>query len=549
VISRVLVDDAGLEPLDRFRRDITGNPRSFRQILERAKLRVMDTMLASEFTVLTRLLARIAAGHYSTRDYTIDRLRAALQMFVLEFPVYRTYVNQAGASTEDRATITRTIAAARARWYGSDADIFDFIRDALTLDLIGRDRVGYSSARVRRFAFKVQQFTGPMMAKSMEDTAFYRYFRLLALNEVGGEPAAPGLSVAAFHERLAARAANAPHGLTATATHDTKRGEDARARVLAISELPDEWARQVEGWRTLNAHLTEGAGDARLPSLGHEYMLYQTLAGAWPLSGSDQSLVERMESYAIKAAREGKVETSWISPNPDYEASLERFVRRMLDRQQSAAFLESFAALAGRVALVGALNSLVQLALKATMPGVPDFYQGTELWDLSLVDPDNRRPVDFKARSAALATLDATPDWAGLARHWPDGRIKLALTRHLLGLRNAYPGVFRGGAYHPLEVSGEDRDHVLAFARSEGRNAVIVAVGCRLAPMTDHGRRWPALSWNAALTLKGFSGPRDLLNAGRPLPGDAIPGGTIPVSRLFENIPVALLAAIPKSAR
>ncbi|MEA2937401.1 MAG: (1-_4)-alpha-D-glucan 1-alpha-D-glucosylmutase [Alphaproteobacteria bacterium] len=549
VLSRVLVDAGGLAPLERLWGEIAGTDRNFRATLEQSKRQVLDTILASELGVLTSLLARIAAGHYSTRDHTIDRLRAALELFIVEFPIYRTYVTAAGATAQDRATIERAIAAARARWQGPDPEIFDFLRDALTLDLVGKGRSGYSKSRVRRFALKVQQFTGPVMAKALEDTAFYRHARLLALNEVGGNPEALALGAAEFHGRMAERVKQFRDGLTATATHDTKRGEDARARILALSELPDEWAAAVAAWQRQNASLVERSADSRRPSAVHEYMLYQTLLGAWPLAGPDDGLAGRMVQYAIKAAREGKVETSWINPNPDYEASLERFVRRMLDRQQSAAFLESFAALAERVALVGALNSLVQLALKATMPGVPDFYQGTELWDLSLVDPDNRRPVDFKSRTAALATLDATPDWAGLARHWPDGRIKLALTRHLLGLRNAYPAVFRGGAYHPLEVSGEDRDHVLAFARSDGRNAVIVAVGRRLAPMTDHGRRWPALSWNAALTLKGFSGLRDLLNAGRPIPGDAIPGGTIPVSRLFENIPVALLAAIPKSAR
>jgi len=537
----VLVDDAGLEPLERFRREITGNPRSFRQILERAKLRVMDTMLASEFTVLTRLLARIAAGHYRTRDYTIDRLRAALQLFILEFPVYRTYVNNTGASTEDRATITRAIAAARTRWYGSDADIFDFIRDALTLDLIGAGHVGYSSARMRRFAFKVQQFTGPMMAKSLEDTAFYRYFRLLALNEVGGDPAASGLSIAAFHERSAARAANAPHGLTATTSHDTKRGEDARARVLAIAELPDDWARSVEDWRTLNAHLAEGGGEQRAPSLGHEYMLYQTLAGAWPLSGIDRSFVERVESYAIKAAREGKVETSWINPNECYETALSRFVRGILDPARSDRFVTSFAALAQRLALLGALNSLSQLTLKATMPGVPDFYQGTEFWDLSLVDPDNRRAVDFAARQAALRELGAAPDWRALAQSWPDARIKLALTRALLATRMELRSVFVDGAYQPIAVEGRDRDQVVAFARVAGRDAVVVAVGRHFARATDGGRHWPlGAQWDAELVLDGFSSLRDRLHADA-----SVTGPKLPVGSLFETLPVALLRAIP----
>jgi (1->4)-alpha-D-glucan 1-alpha-D-glucosylmutase len=541
VIARLLVHDGALEPLDRLRREITDNPRTFRQILERAKLRVLDNMLASEFTVLTRLLARIAAGHYATRDYTIDRLRAALQLFVLEFPVYRTYVTASGPSTEDRATINRAIGAARARWYGSDVDIFDFLRDTLTLDLVAPNRAGYSSARVRRFALKVQQFTGPMMAKSLEDTAFYRYFRLLALNEVGGDPPAPGLSVAEFHRRMETRAANFPYGLTATATQDTKRGEDARARVLAISELAGDWAQAARHWHELNDHLAGRADGMRAPSLGHEYMLYQTLVGTWPLDGPDGSLLERMHEYAIKAAREGKVETSWINPNEAYESALKNFLSAILDPTQSAPFLESFGTFARRAALLGALNSLTQLALKTTMPGIPDFYQGTELWDLSLVDPDNRRTVDFRARIEAIDAVGDRPDWAALTESWPDGRIKLALTRRLLALRNELRLTFRDGSYQPLAVEGPHRDHVVAFARAAGRDAAIIVVGRHFAPLTEGGRNWPAARvWEASVTLDGFSSLRHWLTPDKP-----VSAGTLPVSSLFGTLPVAVLQGVP----
>jgi (1->4)-alpha-D-glucan 1-alpha-D-glucosylmutase len=533
VISRVLVDDRALGTLDRFRLEVTDNPRPFRQILERAKLRVLENLLSSEFTVLTRLLARIAAGHYRTRDFTVARLEAALRLFVLEMPVYRTYVTASGASHQDRATIDRAIAAARARWFGPDVEIFDFLRDTLTLDLIAPGRSGYSSARVRRFAFKVQQFTGPMMAKSLEDTAFYRYHRLIALNEVGGDPAAPGLAPDEFHRLMLARQTRAPRGLTATATHDTKRGEDARMRVLAIAELADDWMEAVGAWRRLNGRLAEDAKGVRAPPLGFEYLLYQALAGAWPLEGVDESFVDRMAAYAIKAAREGKVETSWINPDEAHEASLKRFLRRMLDRGESAEFLASFDAFARRTALLGALNSLSQLTLKATMPGIPDFYQGTELWDFSLVDPDNRRPVDFAARAEALAQPDA--DWPALAAAWPDGRIKAALTHRLLALRNEHAALFAEGAYRPVDVRGRDRDHVLAFARVGGRDAVVVAVGRRFAPLSEGGRRWPA-GWEAELSLDGFSSLRNLLVPGAP-------AGEPAIARLFDLVPVAVLRA------
>jgi (1->4)-alpha-D-glucan 1-alpha-D-glucosylmutase len=263
---------------------------------------------------------------------------------------------------------------------------------------------------VRRFALKVQQFTGPLMAKSLEDTAFYRYHRLLALNEVGGDPAAPALSIDAFHEAMTVRASEWPHGMTATATHDTKRGEDARARLMALTEIPGEWTSAVARWKILNAPHLVIEGGMRAPSATFEYMLYQALLGAWPPGQHDDSLSERMQAYALKAAREGKQETSWLNPNQAYEAGLQTFLARILDRSISAEFLSSLDNLAQRVALLGALNSLSQITLKATMPGVPDFYQGTEFWDLSLVDPDNRRPVDFAARAAVLASVEK-PDW------------------------------------------------------------------------------------------------------------------------------------------
>ena len=369
-------------------------------MVEAAKRRVIETMLASEFTVLAGALSRIAAGHFSTRDYTINRLREALQFYVLEFPVYRTYVTAAGPSEHDRQTIESVIARARARWLGPDPQIFDFLYDAVTLDLLRQQ--GYSAARIRNFALKLQQFTGPLMAKALEDTAFYRHHRLLALNEVGGNPAVPALSRPDFHRVMQQRAETAPDGLTATATHDTKRGEDARMRILSIAELSTEWDTMVKRWRELNGHLRQADGP-RFPSAAHEYMLYQALIGAWP-GTIDGTFIERMQAYALKAAREGKQETSWTSPHEAYERSLLDFVRALLDPARSAEFLSSFGEFAARTALLGALNGLSQLALKVLLPGVPDFYQGSEFWDLSLVDPDNRRALDFKAREQALAS-------------------------------------------------------------------------------------------------------------------------------------------------
>src|SRR6185437_10755175 len=367
---------------------------------------------------------------------------------ILHFPVYRTYLAASGPTAHDRALVDQTIERARADWFAADDGIFGFLRDTITMDLLKPGRPPHSALRVRRFALKLQQFTGPVMAKSLEDTTFYRYHRLLALNEVGGDPASRGLSVAAFHAMMLARNEEWPHGMTATATHDTKRGEDARTRLIALTEIADEWAAIVARWKVMNARHLVIAGEMRAPSVTAEYMLYQALLGAWPVDGHDPTFPERVQAYALKAAREGKQETSWLNPNAPYETGLRTFITRILDPSVSGEFLTALETAAQRLALLGALNSLSQIALKATLPGVPDFYQGTELWDLSLVDPDNRRPVDFAARENLLAALDV-PNWPRLAETWRRGEIKFAWMLHLFKLRNELAEVFTHGDYQP----------------------------------------------------------------------------------------------------
>lgn len=484
VISRVLVDGDGLAPLDATWRAFTGEHTEFPAMLDDAKRRVIATMLASEFTVLAGALSRIAAGSFSTRDYTLNRLRAALGFYVLEFPVYRTYVTAAGPSPHDREMIEGVIARARARWQGPDPEIFNFLRDAVTLDLI--QQPGYSAPRVRNFALKLQQFTGPLMAKALEDTVFYRHHRLLALNEVGGNPVAPPLGIAEFQAVVARRAETAADGLTATATHDTKRGEDARTRILALAELAPEWDAAVKTWRALNEALRRG--NSQRPSAAHEYMLYQALVGAWP-GAVDATFVKRMQDYAVKAAREGKQETSWTSPNEAYEAALGDFVAGMLDATRSPEFLQSFSGFAARTSLLGALNSLSQLTLKLMMPGVPDIYQGTEFWDCSLVDPDNRRPVDFVKRREELSP---PTDWEALARNWQDGRIKHALLHRLLRLRHDHAALFGHGKCEAAQIDGEYANHVIGFTRTHQHGTFVVLVGRHFAPLTDGGRHWPS---------------------------------------------------------
>ena len=527
VISRLLLDERCLPALDVAWHEFSAR-QPFREIFRGAKQRVVETILTSEFTVLSQLLSRIAAGHYSTRDYTLDRLSAALQSYVIEFPIYRTYIAASGPAETDRAVIGQAIARARAGWPGSDPEIFDFLEKIITLDILGDTRA-YSRSRIRNFASRLQQFTGPLMAKSLEDTAFYRYHRLIALNEVGNDPSHKGITVAEFHERMRLRGRDAPLGLTATATHDTKRGEDARMRILALSEIAEDWASATAQWRDM----TRGVrGDSDAPTPAHEYMLYQALIGAWPFAAVDRTFVERMKAYAIKAAREGKQETSWVNANESYERALTQFVEDILDSQRSNAFLRSFEQFAARPALLGALNSFSQLVLKATMPGIPDFYQGTELWDLSLVDPDNRRPVDFAARARML---DDPIDWAHLPETWSDGRAKFALTRSLLALRNTMPQLFLKGSYQPLEVSGRDADHVVAFARGHGSDRIIVAVGRHFAGRTNDGRRWPQ-DWRGQIAA-----PANHVNQMTDTTGTIIGPVTLDLNLLFAKIPVAVI--------
>ena len=523
VISRVLADDRGLPALDRLWQDFSGEKRPFADVLLQAKRDVLSKLFAGEFNALVRLLARIAGGD-RTRDLDEPGLRAILEKFILHFPVYRTYVTTAGASEADRAVIDRTIASARKEL--DDAAAFDFLRDALTLDLVAPGR---SSIDVQDFVRKLQQLTGPVMAKALEDTAFYRFHRLLAFSEVGGSPAASGLAVADFHRLIQARMERAPHGLTATATHDTKRGEDARARLLALTEVPDDWAATVGRWREDNARLVRHAGGRRIPSAAHEYMLYQALLGGWPVEGHE--FLDRFQAYALKAAREGKVETSWLDPDVEYERGLAGFSDDIL---KSKSFLQSLDEFAPRIALLGVLNSLTQIALKLAMPGVPDIYQGTELWDLSFVDPDNRRPVDFVARRSVLDALSADLDMAPLAEGARDGRIKLAVLARLLAWRRAHARVFLHGRYQPLAVEGAHRDHVIAFARVHEDEAAILIAARHFAPLTDGGRRWPSPeSWQGHVVLDGLA----LMNPPSDRPNQ------LALSRAFDPIPVAALSA------
>src|SRR5205085_9582514 len=322
-----------------------------------------------------------------------------------------------------------------------------------------------------QFVLRFQQFTGPIMAKGLEDTVFYIYNRLAALNEVGGEPQQFGLSVDAFHQRNLDRHLHWPATLLATSTHDTKRSEDVRARMLAISEIAELWRRSLQRWRTVNRRWKKNVNESEAPEANEEYLLYQTLLGAWPIANNGKPLenvgpeyVERIQAYMTKALNEAKLNTSWIQPNEEWLAGTRDFVARILEANPKNKFLPTFLPVAEEIARLGAINSLAQTLLKLTSPGVPDIYQGNEIWNFSLVDPDNRRPVDYQQRRELLASLETAPP-EELLRQWPDGRIKLLLTQRLLRLRREHAELFKRGNYVPLTVSGEFADCCVAFAR------------------------------------------------------------------------------------
>jgi (1->4)-alpha-D-glucan 1-alpha-D-glucosylmutase len=476
---------------------------------------------------------------WHTRDFTLNGMRAALEEVIAAFPIYRPYVSSRGVSAEDHRYIEWALIQARKRRHAVDTSIFDFLHKVLTggpADCAPDP----GSAEMLRVAMHFQQVTGPVMAKAYEDTAFYRYVRLVALNEVGGDPRRFGTSVAAFHHVTAARARLWPQAMVTTATHDTKRGEDARARVALLSELPFVWGRQVARWSRLNRSRRSETDGEIVPDRNVEYLFYQALLGAWPpnLSLDDvegmQDIAERLEAYMIKAVREGKERSSWSNPDANYEAGLQRFVRGVLDSSRTNPFLVEFHNFVTSLARLGAISSLSQLVLKLTVPGVPDIYQGGELWDFSLVDPDNRRPVDWQMRRELLGKVDGA-SVTDFSRSWQNGLEKLFIIRRLLGLRRSYPELFAQGDYRPIEPEEDSGNHVCAFARVRGEEEIIVVVPRLVYRLYQGGC---SANWGAAKVGLPPGKWRDVFT-GRCQDGDA----PVLVSQLLADFPVAVLSS------
>ncbi len=484
LLTGLLVDPAGEEVLTRTYSTFTGVAGDFSEIVRDCKLRIMDDEMSSELIVLARAAARVARSHPRTADFTNNVLHRALTQIIACFPVYRTYVDQDGASEADRRDIDWAIAQARRCDMALDPSVFDFLHELLTADLVAEPQSGFSRVAVIGAAMRLQQYSGPVMAKGLEDTAFYRYNRLLALNEVGGSPERFSVSVATFHGANRDRARRTPHALLSTSTHDTKRGEDARARLAVLSEMPRDWAEQVALWSRMIRAPQASTTEEMPPDRNDEYAFYQLLLAAWPpafFSGAlDPDAVAafrlRIEVAMLKTLREAKLRTTWAMPNEAYEQATLDFVRRALNTARANPFLESFQAFLARIAPLGVRNSVVQVVLKLTVPGVPDIYQGTELWDLSLVDPDNRHLIDFGRRRDALNDVKGwTGEVSKLLEDWPDGRIKLYLVAKLLQLRRQHPTLFDAGSYEPLDVSGPYAERVCAFMREAKGTRIIVA--------------------------------------------------------------------------
>ena len=536
-VLALFVDPAGEAPMTRLYRQLARRDADFDEVLYASKQHIMRVNLASEMNVLALRFHRLSMSEWRTRDFTLNGMLAALEEVIAAFPVYRTYVSERGASPDDRRHIEWAVGQAKKRRRPGDTTILDFVHRVITANGVGHPH----PAEVLRTAMHFQQVTGPVMAKACEDTAFYRYFRLLALNEVGGDPRRFGMSVAAFHRLMQDRARHWPRAMVTTATHDTKRGEDARLRLALLSEMPREWGRRVSRWRRLNRrHRSEIDGEL-VPDRNVEYLFYQTLVGVWPpgLSPDDVDAMRRLggrvEATMIKAVREGKEVSGWTNPNTEYEAALQRFIGGALDASRGNPFLADCHALIGLLARPAATASLAQLVLKLTVPGVPDIYQGGELWDFSLVDPDNRRPVDWRHRQALLRELGAGAELGGDPQ---DGRDKMYILRRLLQLRQHHPELFDAGEYVPLEVTGAaSAEHLCAFARRAGEAVLIVAAPCRVYGLYQDG---VAAEWGAAeLALPAQLAWRDVLT-GREWP----PRERIPVCDLLAAYPVSVLLAV-----
>jgi (1->4)-alpha-D-glucan 1-alpha-D-glucosylmutase len=503
LLNGLFVSTSASKRMERVYNSFIGEHVNFDDLLYRSKKLIMKSALSGELNVLANLLSKIAEADRHTCDYTLNGLRTALAEIVACFPVYRGYISGRGIVANDLLNIEQAAAAAKRKSTTADTSIFDFLRDVLTLAAVDRKSPDYAK-QVLAFSMKFQQFTSPVMAKGLEDTSAYIYHRLLSLNEVGGDPRRFGVTRKAFHRANQVRAEHWPHAMLTTSTHDTKRSEDVRARLNVLSEIPAAWQLALRHWSRVNRNLKRLVGGIPVPTPNDEYFIYQTLLGIWPQGEEDVNEMARfsvrMAEYLVKAVREAKVHTSWINPNTAYEDATLAFADKLINSPVESEFLTNFLPFQRRVARLGLFNSLSQTLIKLTVPGVPDIYQGCELWDFSLVDPDNRRPVDFRYRRTlldtlqTLAMLESQQRSAGvraLCDTLEDGRTKLLVVRTALALRERWPKVFLEGSYLPLAVKGEHAAHLCAYARIAGGRTVITVAPRFFAQLLGEAGRLP----------------------------------------------------------
>lgn len=511
--------------------------------------------------MLAYQLDRLAQQHRRSRDLTFNSLRHALQEVIACFPVYRSYITTDAMHPDDRRYVQQAVFRAQRKNPAVSRELFAFVRDMLLLTYPHAASEADRAAQ-RHFVGKFQQVTAPVMAKGLEDTAFYIYNRLLSLNEVGNDADRFGVSPADLHHANQERQARWPWALSALSTHDTKRSEDVRARLNVLSELPHEWQAGLQRWSDRNAQHRQTLEDEPVPDANEEYLLYQTLLGAWPLEPyTDEeydAFVERLQAYMLKALREAKRHTSWTNLNQAYDEAVQQYVTKILAPQTNRAFLDDFQVLQRRISHLGLFNSLSQTLLKITTPGVPDTYQGTELWDLSLVDPDNRRPVDYARRHHLLQELQARLAAAGndrtalaqeLLGRKADGRIKLYVTMLALECRRTHPGLFASGDYIPAQVRGAQCEHAFGFVRRQGNHAACVVVPRLITRLLEGGLEAPLgeAAWQDTTLLMPGTGPqRQWRNV---FTGEsirfAVEGGQamLTVAAGLRHFPVALLIA------
>jgi (1->4)-alpha-D-glucan 1-alpha-D-glucosylmutase len=529
----------------------------FRDIAYWGKELVLRVSMASELHVLAHGLNRFSERSRYSRDFTLNSLTHAVREVIACFPVYRTYVNaRESVSDRDRGYIEHAVSQAKRANPRHPAVLFDFVRDLLLKN------TRYVPERERdehmRLVGKFQQVTSPVTAKGIEDTALYVYNRLASLNDVGSEPDHFGVPPEALHEWLAAREGQWPHAMSATSTHDTKRSEDVRARLDVLSELPGAWKQAIGTWARANRRDRSIIDGRSYPSRNEEYLLYQTLVGTWPMepmtAGDEQQYRTRIVDYMHKAMREAKLHSNWLNPSQRHEGAMRRFVESVLAADNTA-FRDEFVPFAQRVARFGAYNSLAQVALKIGAPGVPDFYQGTEIWDFSLVDPDNRRAIDYDRRRSLLRELDAAVAAKGAAALTDavmtnplDDRLKLHVTSALLRFRRSQLAIFRCGGYHPVTVTGARREHVFAFSRTlEGAQVLVVVprLVATLLPDAD-GAPLGERAWGdtrLGLPADGPSAYRHVVTDDRIEVRHDEGGATVALADIFARVPVAFLAA------